>query len=196
MELKSEWFEKTRMCSTPEELRQVLFEDLAHCVMEVAKGRAFFNLLEKMYPFVQPKNDPALVKLRLYAVEGHWRWSSEGAMARDLAELVEDMEAVKQRGDALLLEYRAALHDLVADKLCMDRGAAILGAFDSADSAERGELFLELREATLLGWAEGLKKVQQESKDFLGDPLIRYKSVANAELGRKRFVKTAASNRA
>jgi hypothetical protein len=47
--------------------------------------------------------------------------STERAMARDLAELVEDMEASRQLGQGLPLQYRAVLVRLVADKLDMDR---------------------------------------------------------------------------
>jgi hypothetical protein len=151
-------------------------------------------VLEKAYPWIEPANDPALKRLRKYGLQAEWSWSTERAMARDLAELVEDMEASRQLGQGLPLQYRAVLVRLVADKLDMDRGDAILEYFENTDLHNREALFKQSREATVSGWNRGINRVKAELETLRGDPLAYYKGYANCELGKDRFVRPAASN--
>ncbi len=175
-------------CESAEEFETILADDILVCCMMVSKGRAFLAALEDLDSTLLPKNDRAIVRLRSYAVDSIWRWSSKRAMALDFAELVEDMEAVKQKGDVAALQYRAMLHKLVGDKLDMDRGWSILDAYQQRDADQKEELFKELREATMMGWDMGTERVNCRSELFRGDPLTIFKEHANVELEIDRFI--------
>lgn len=185
------WVEKTARCQTVEEFRTTLALDVGELIKRVAMGRALLNALENMSPNLLPSHDRALSRLRAYAVDSHWEWSSERAMAGDLAELVEDMEATLQRNDGERFGYRRVLLVLVADKLDMDRGSAILDAIDAAGEKERESLFRELQGQVAIGWEIGVGKVTQGKKKLDGDPLAGFKLYANMELGGERFIRPA-----
>lgn len=176
-------------CKTPDEFRELLLRDVRNCMTKVAKGRALINVLEQLYPVAQPKGDRGFERLYWYGVHAKWSWSSERAMALDLAELVEDMEAARQREDGVALQYRAALVRLVGAKLDMDRGREILGMLDQSEGEERVEIFHGLRNGTQIGWARGLERVKRELEILGGDSLIFYKGYANMELGKERFTR-------
>ena len=147
------------------------------------------NALEQLNPHAQPNTDRAIKRLHRYGMDAKWLWSSERAMALDLAELVEDMEAAKQRGDAVGLQFRAALVSLVSEKLDMDRGRELLEILDQSKGKERIKIFQKLRDGTLTGWALGLERAEREIDTLSGDPLIYYKGYANMELVKDRFVR-------
>ena len=190
----TEMMEAIAECETAEEYINILADDVRNCCMNVAKGRALLNALEQLYPSGRPKGDRAIQRLRRYAVEAKWSWSTERAMALDLAELVEDMEAVKQKGDEIGLQYRAALLGLVGDKLDMDRGQSILEELQRSDGDAKEQFFRDLREATFTGWNRGIERVKTEVSMLGGDPLIYYKGYANMELEKNRFNRPASSD--
>ena len=193
MNFIDEWVEKTVSSKSLEEFRRVLSEDVRTLCIEVAKARAVLIALESLHPHIRPKTDRALQRLRNYGLVGDWQWRSERAMARDLAELVEDIEASKQLGNAAALQYRVVLLRLFTDKLDMDRGMALLDGLEHSDADTTNELLEELRQAALNGWQEGISQLATEMKALQGDPLAAFKAYANAELGIKRFVRPASS---
>ena len=184
---------KLLACRSPEEWQAVLAEDINKCCLNVATGRAILNALEIAFPGIEPDNDRALKRLRVYGLKATWQWSSEHAMALDLAELVEDLQALRLDGigaENARYQYRYELMVLSMDKLDLDRGVAIKDALDGLDDKSRQELFGKLREGTKQGWDKGLDEARKGNKMFYVDPLGGAKCYANAELGRSRFVKS------
>ena len=133
-------------------------------------------------------------RIRSYGMDAIWEWTTYRAMARDLAELVEDMEAVKQKNNDYRLAYRAILFDLVVWKLDMDRGGAILDTLQMASDKEKWQLFEDMREAIKKGWSRGYEHALDAMNTLLPDPLAFQKMYANSELESKRFVRPSGSS--
>ncbi|MCH8086783.1 MAG: hypothetical protein IIC81_02905, partial [Chloroflexi bacterium] len=195
MKKKSNWIEEVIQSNTAEEFIEVTAIDVSRCCKEVATGRAVMALLESEYPSIRPKGDRALERLRAYGLANDWQWSSEQAMARDVAELVEDMEAVRQEHNNNGLQYRSILSKLVADKLDMDRGQEILEALVEAEAGMKEEVFKQLQKAVIKGLTKAVQQLNQELPILQNDCLAAFKLNANAELEKRRFVRPATSTR-
>lgn len=191
MDHEGDWIRKTAECETLDEFSRVLFQDVGECCKAVAQCRAFLVALEGLAPSLKPTTDRSLVKLRAYGLQAKWNWASDRAMALDLAELVEEMEAVRQRTDWQALRYWEVLLRLVADKLDMDRGQCMLQCITNASFDEKEKLFQDFKSAVQLGAEEGVKKISKYQKALQNDVLSGYKGYANMELGKERFVGTA-----
>ena len=162
------------------------------------KRRESLAALESAFPEIRPKSDRALERLRAYALDGCWGWSGERGMALDLAELVEDLQALRlDRVEAhdVRYYYRSALLTLVADKLDLDATVIIRDALDVSNIGKREKIFAELQSATKRGWEAGVERANQEGETLKGDPLIGPKVYANAQLGRPRFIRAAPHSR-
>ena len=112
-------------------------------------------------------------------------------MALDLAELVEEMEAVRQKANWETLQYWEVLLTLVADKLDMDRGQCLLNWIKNAGINEKKKLLQEFKSAVQIGAEEGIKNGSKYQKALQNDVLSGYKGYANMELGIDRFVRQA-----